>query len=291
MKKLYESFNDLLNLELSLLRQALPKDRAGDKTYSLICFIRIHNRIPTKNFIFNDILYHINTTDEILNPLRTFVTDKEYVKLYIKSVIGDSFNIPTLAVLKNEQEILSYDFPPECVIKPTHTSGDVIIRKNGETIDFSVVASWLNKNYYEISREANYRYLTPKIIIEPIVFNNPNIENFKVFCFDGKPKLIYIDLDKNTNHQRKFYDVNWNPLNISLKYPNPINLLLTRPSNLNQILAVAEKLSKPFSLVRVDFYSNGQEFYVGEITNLSGAALATFDSFESEMIASEILFN
>jgi hypothetical protein len=50
-------------------------------------------------------------------------------------------------------------------------------------------------------------------------------------------------------------------------------------------------LSKPFSLVRVDFYSNGQEFYVGEITNLSGAALATFDSFESEMIASEILFN
>jgi hypothetical protein len=41
------------------------------------------------------------------------------------------------------------------VIKPTHLSGTVILRRDGEALDFDEIESWFDKNYYRSSREAN----------------------------------------------------------------------------------------------------------------------------------------
>lgn len=43
------------------------------------------------------------------------------------------------------------------MIKPTHTSGDIILRRNGEPGDVPKVLGWMDKNYYHGLREANYR--------------------------------------------------------------------------------------------------------------------------------------
>ncbi len=290
MKKIFQTADELFRLEAALLRDYLPTDREGDLIYSLISFVRSHARLPTENKIFNDVLFKINTSDEILNPLRVFVSDKEHGKQYIKSILGNDVNVPTLRILRNKEDILSYHFPERCVIKPTHASGEVIIREAGERLDLAKLQSWLALSYYKKTREANYRYLEPKILVEPILFDDPNLSDIKVFCFQGKAKLLFVDLNVRVKHQRKFYDVHWNPLNFSLRYPNPAALSLLRPLNLDAMLAAAERLSEQFSFVRIDFYSNQERFYVGEITNCSGAGLAKFDSYENELRASEIIF-
>lgn len=290
VKKIYQSAEDLLHLEAALLREHLPQDREGDLLYSLISFIRSHARQPSENRIFNDVLFHINSGNEILNPLRVFVTDKEHCKQYVKSVLGDEVNVPTLAVLHNEVELADFRFPERCVIKPTHASGEVMILQAGGGLDMPRLKSWFALNYYHMTREANYRYLQPKIIVEPILFDNPKLSDIKIFCLNGKAKLIFVDIHLDGRHLRKFYDIDWNPLNFALRYPNPPQLVVRRPLNFTAMLEAAERLSRQFSFVRIDLYSDSRRFYVGEITNCSGAGLAKFDSYENELRASDIIF-
>lgn len=267
-----------------------PMDRASDTLLSLIGFIKAHGRLPTNELILNDALFKIKTTDEILNPLRVFVTDKEFLKKYVKASIGDEFNVPTLKILKNENEILEYVFPKDCVIKPTHASGQFIIRDSDDPLDLNRIKSWLRLNYYNLSREANYRYLTPKIIVEPIVFEDPNPIDYKIFCLNGKPKIIWVDVDRATNHKRNIFDLNWNELPIVLGFPRN-SPPASKPKNFNLMLDIASKLSQEFSLVRIDLYSDGQNVFVGEITNCSGSANERYDSFESEKLISKFIFS
>ena len=158
-KKLTEIFMDQKERLSSFPRKLAPYNRLGDKLICLYDFYTAHRRIPTNKLIFNDVLYKIKTTDEIVSPLRVFVTDKEFVKLFVKAVLGDQHTIPTLTVLHSMDEVRNYPFPSECCIKPTHASGHVILRKNGEEIDFKKIERWFNLNFYRVSREANYKAL------------------------------------------------------------------------------------------------------------------------------------
>ena len=172
------------------LRRLLPENRWGDRVYGFLLFCAFHRRRPNNSMTFNDVLYRIKTTDEILDPLRVFVTDKEFVKLYVKAVVGDEYNVPTPAVLRSIDEVRAYSFPSQCCVKPTHSCGKVILRKDGAPIDYNKIESWFSKNYYRDFREANYRLLKPKIIVEPIIFPDETLVEYMIFCFHGKPRLI-----------------------------------------------------------------------------------------------------
>ncbi len=140
----------------------MPETRWADKFIGFLKFIRSHKRLPTNKLIFNDYLYKIKTTDEILNPVRVFVSDKEFVKLYVKAKVGDEYNVPTIGILRSLDEVDTFEFPERCCIKPTHSSGHYIIRKNNELVDTGKIKSWFSVNYYTKTREANYRNLTKK---------------------------------------------------------------------------------------------------------------------------------
>ena len=83
----------------------IPKNRFGDKIFSYINFVTHHRRLPTKKLIFNDVLYQMKTQDEICNPLRVFISDKEFVKIYVIALIDDKYNVPTIAILQNEEKM------------------------------------------------------------------------------------------------------------------------------------------------------------------------------------------
>ena len=136
---------------------------------------------------------------KFLHPLRIFLSDKEYVKIYVKSQIGDEYNVPTLKILRSFKEVQNFEFSNKCVIKPTHMSGEIIFRKNNEIIDYNVIKRWFSSNYYNRSREANYKLLKPKIIVEELLFNDENIKDYKFFCYKGKSKIISVDIDRFTN--------------------------------------------------------------------------------------------
>ena len=75
----------------------------------------------------------------------------------MKAIVGDKYNVPTIAVLRDICDVDTYDFPSNCVIKPTQASGSVILRLNDEALDRQKIKQWFSINYYEIGREANYK--------------------------------------------------------------------------------------------------------------------------------------
>ena len=261
----------------------------GDNLISFVNFLRIHRRLPARKPIFSDVLYRIKTTDEIINPLRVFVSDKEFVKLFVKAVLGDNFNVPTTKILHTIEEVKKFQFPSDCCIKPTHLSGKAILRRKNSPINYDEIESWLNWNYYHTTRETNYKNLKHKIIVEPLVFDNDNLHDYKIFCNDGEPKLIQVDFDRYIDHTRKFYDTKWNEMPFSLLYPLS-SRQLEKPKNLDKMLEAARSLSRYFNFVRVDLYSNGEECVVGEITNCPENARGVFVPKSAELFASNIIF-
>ena len=273
-----------------LKRRVIPHNRFGDNLYHRLLFLSKHRRFPGKEMLWNDVLYRLKTTDEILDPLRVFVSDKELVKIYIRATIGDEYNVPTFAVLRSAGEVDGFAFPDRCIIKPTHASAQYILRRAGEPIDRERIKAWFRLNYYRAGREVNYKQLLPKVIVEPLVFDNADLSDYRFFCYRGEPRLIQVDMDRHTHHTRKLLDTDWNELDFSILYPRS-NKPLPRPDTLPEMLRLARALSAPFSFVRIDLYSDNQRVIAGEITNVSANAGGIFRPLSAEKKASAMMFS
>jgi hypothetical protein len=283
-------FYRLLDKLLPRLRRHLPYTRFFDNLYHRLLFLKKHHRLPKQQMMWNDVWFRIKTSGEIENPLRVYVSDKEQVKDYVRQTIGEKYNVPTIAVLRSPGEVDSFDFPPRCAIKPTHASTHVCLRSNGEPIDRERIKKWFALNYYHSGRERNYRSLQPKVIVEPLIFDTTNVEDYKIFCWRGVPKFVMVDIDRHTKHTRKIFDPQWNEQDFSMTYPRASGAL-PKPETLGEMLLVARALSAPFSFVRIDLYTDGQRVLVGEVTNCSANASAPFLPPAAEQRASQLMFS
>lgn len=279
----------VLSLLRSLLHRVLPYSDANDRFLNYIAFFIHHKRLPKDRYYFNDYLFKIKNTNEILDPIRQFVSDKYLVKDYVRSKVGEQYNVPTIAVFDNYLDLVKFNFPESCCIKPTQASQAVILRKNGEPIDITETEKWFELNYYKKTRERNYKYLKPKVIVEPLIFGSTDLMDYRLFCYKGKVKLICIDVGKFSGYQRIFYTKDWVKQDFSLKYPL-FEGEIEKPKNLEEMIIVAEKLSNELDFIRVDLYSDGENCLVGEITNCHAAASQNFVPLSAEKKASKIIF-
>lgn len=262
------------------LRKLIPKNRLGDRLLSYRDFRIAHGRPPRIDGGFNDAIYFLKVSDEADDPLRVSVTCKAGVKDFARERIGDRYNVPTHAVLRSMAEVRAYDFPADCVIKPTHMSGQVIFRRNGSKIDFDRVADWFDSNYYTWTRERVYRSLKPMVIVEPYIFGGVP-EDFKIFCVHGEPRMIWVDVDRHTAHKRNLYTTDWQMIDAALAHENAPTV--ERPAMLDEMLRIARSLSQGFSLLRVDLYTDGRQVLLGELTHFSGDARDKILHGEEEM--------
>jgi hypothetical protein len=202
--------------------------------------------------------------------------------------VGDAHNVPTLALLDSAREAEAFAYPDDCVIKPTHMSGEIIFRRGGAPVDLAKVRSWFAKDFYRVTREANYRDLRPRVIVEPFVFGRAAVEDYKVFCLHGRPFIVQVDFDRHTHHKQNLYTTDWEMLPFAMS--SPIGPGRSKPANLDALIAVAGKLSAEFNLIRIDLYTDEQTVLVGEITNCHQAGRGQFVPAEGEEIMSRILF-
>ncbi|MCG5533878.1 hypothetical protein LRF89_10565 [Halorhodospira sp. 9621] len=266
-----------------------PRNRIGDRVVALLRFLRTHRRWPSSAMRLPDYLFRLKTSDTLLDPLRMLVTDKAWVKLYVRAQVGGSYNVPTLALLDSPEAVRQAQLPERCCIKPTHLSGEVVFHTTETPVDRERLVDWLDHNHYDTMREINHRYLQPRVIVEPILFEDTNIADYKIFCYRGEPRLIQVDLDRHVRHTRALYTPEWEDLCASMLYP-PADRSVPRPGNLQQMLDLAAALAAPFEFIRVDLYTDGQHCFVGELTNCPGSADEPFIPPEAEGPVSDRLF-
>ena len=206
------------------------------------------------------------------------VADKSEVRNYVKVHVGEEYLIPLLGLYNSVEEIDFEKLPEQFVLKCTHDSGSTIICENKASFQISQARSFLrkklNRNFYYMHREFQYKHIKPRIVCEEFISSNGKSTpiDYKFFCFHGVPRLIQVDTDRFLDHGRLTLYPDWTPapFHLDYRYVKP-GLHVERPANLNEMLEVAARLSTDFKFVRVDLYSVNDRVYFGELTQFQGS--------------------
>lgn len=213
------------------------------------------------------------------DPLLTTCSDKYKVRDYVRACGLEHILTKLYGVYSNANEIEFDKIPDKIFIKTNHGSGmNIIYHKNRPFNKESFIKkfnSLLKQNYYWQTREWNYKNIVPKLICEEVLEDrhNPSLLDYRFFCFDGKVKLIFVDMGliaQDGSHsvfaRRNVYDVDFNYLDVKLGKENFDKSLITKPENFEKMIEYAEILSKPFPHCRIDLYNVEGKIYFGEIT-------------------------
>ncbi|WP_078429777.1 ATP-grasp fold amidoligase family protein [Alkalihalobacterium alkalinitrilicum] len=219
---------------------------------------------------FNEKLQWLKIYDR--NPKYTTLVDKYEVRKHVSNTIGKEYLIPLLGVYDKVDEIDITTLPNEFVLKCTHDSGGIVICKNKNNFDVELAREKLrrsiNKNYFYQYREWPYKNVNPKIVCEKYMVDESGkeLKDYKIFCFNGEPKIIQVDFNRFTGHTRNLYDTNWNYLPTSFQYPTNPDIVINKPNRLAEMIKLARILAEGLTFVRIDFYSINDRIFFGEIT-------------------------
>ena len=209
------------------------------------------------------------------------LADKYLVREYVKEKIGEEYLIPLLGVWEKAEDIPFEEMPEQYVLKTNHGCGYNIIVRDKKELNVedakNKLTKWMDTNFaYSAGLELHYKLIKPLIIAEKYIENmNGEVNDYKVFCFNGKAKYIMFLTDRQTNLKMAFYDTDWNLMPFVYSYDR-LTDHVPRPDNLEELIRISEKLAQGFPHVRVDFYRlNTGKYKFGEMTftSYSGACL------------------
>ena len=267
----------------------------------LLVYMDMKNILRLKDDLYLKILYKSTTNKRLdLDNPRTFneklqwlklnnrkkeytiMVDKYEAKKYVAEIIGREHIIPNIGVWDRIEDIDFNTLPDKFVLKCTHDSGGNIICKDKKSLDINKAIKKMNdclkRNYYYIGREWPYKDVKPRIIAENYMTDESKkeLKDYKIYNFNGVPRLIQVDFDRFTNHRRNVYDVNWNIVDCDIfcGYKTDKQKKNVKPVNLEEMLEFAKKLSKGIPFLRTDFYNINEKIYFSELTFFPGGGMS-----------------
>ena len=226
------------------------------------------------------------------NPIMHTCVDKFEVREFVKEKGLENILVELYGVYDSVDEIDFNALPDKFILKSTDGGGGINVAICSDKSQFDVEK---NSDAFKVGyklkkkhpgREWAYVGLKHKIIVEKLLVNETNpeagIEDYKIFCFNGKPECIVVDTDRYIGHKRNFYDTEWNDFKVTSDAP-ACDREIPKPENLEEMLNVAKKLSEDFPFVRVDLYNVGGKIYFGELTFYPWSGYVQFEPDEFDM--------
>jgi hypothetical protein len=223
------------------------------------------------------------------NPMLIMTADKHRARGYVdRRFSGNDLLKPLLFVTDDPDSIPWDSLPDDYMIKANHGSGWHIFARGGEVDRAAAVDTckrWLSSRYSPHAREWCYQHITPKIMIEVLIPNNP--DSWKLHVFNGEVKLIQHSQGTiEDRHGLTFtlYDMAWNKLPV--RYVHDSAEPIARPVFMDDLIKYAVALAEPFDYCRVDFcIGETGKIYFEEMTHypVSGHAKITPLEFDFEM--------
>ncbi len=217
----------------------------------------------------------------------TDYVDKIKVREILEEKLGEDIAIPLLGKWERYEDIDFSTLPDSFVLKCNHDSGSVKIIKNKNEINHKELAKFfkarLKMNLFSISREYPYKFVKPMIMAEKYMVpeNANDIEDYKFFCFNGKPEIMFIATDRNKDVKFDFFDMDFNHLDIENIHPSS-GKAIDKPLTFDKMKEIATKLSQGLKFVRIDLYEINGEVYFGEFTFFHGGGFWCFKPEEWE---------
>ena len=208
------------------------------------------------------------------------LVDKFAVRAHIKKELGEEYLFPLLGYWESFDDIDFSKLPNQFVLKCNHDSGSTKIIKDKSALTKADLDEMkekftrcLNRDFFYAGREYPYKGLKRYIIAEQLMVDekdkDKSIEDYKFFCFNGVPKIMFVATDRSTDCKFDFFDMDFNHLDIVNIHPNA-NKPIEKPAMFEEMKEIAAKLSKGMKFVRIDLYEIGGKIYFGEYTFFHG---------------------
>lgn len=220
------------------------------------------------------------------------LVDKLAVRDHIDEVLGQGHMFPLLGKWKSFDEIDFSQLPEQFVIKCNHDSGSTKVIKNKSALtekDFKEMRKFfkrrLKSDFFYAGREYPYKGIDRYIIAEQLMIDEAqpekSIEDYKFFCFNGEPKMMFVATDRSTDCRFDFYDMDFNHLDVYNIHKNS-DKIIEKPVMFEEMKKMAAKLSQGMRQVRIDLYELNGKIYFGEYTFFHGGGFQLFQPDEWE---------
>ena len=105
------------------------------------------------------------------------------------------------------------------------------------------------------------------------------MDDYKFFCFDGEPKILFVATDRAHDVKFDFFDMDFKHLDIRNGHDHA-EKTPAKPKTFEKMKELAAKLSKGYPHVRVDLYEVNGQVYFGEYTLYHFGAMVPFEPEE-----------
>lgn len=229
-------------------------------------------------------------------PDYTMMADKYAVRPYIAEKIGEEHLVPLIGVWDSPDDIDFDALPEQFVLKCNHNSGlGLCICKDKSKLDIRKVKNELRKglaeDYSAVLREWHYRDIPRKIIGEKYMKDeNQNeksgIINYKISCFNGEPKYIYVsrNIEGKKNDRLSLLTPEWEKAPFTHNRYKAFDEIPPKPVNYEKMLEYSRILSEGIPYVRVDFYEIDAHLYFSELTFFVASGFTHYSPEESDAI-------
>ncbi len=207
------------------------------------------------------------------HPLVAKCADKYEVREWITECGCEDTLNELYGVYEDVSEIDWESLPRQFALKASHGYGFNIICDDKDKLDREEVllkaGQWLKTTYGVKTVELQYWKMKPRIICERFIQSSPGRlpVDYKFFCFYGKVHCVMVCSGRKTKSPNfDFFDREWKT---KLDYDinsTPDHVRIAKPASYEKMVEVAEKVSKPFPFVRVDFYDVDGKAVFGEMT-------------------------
>ena len=258
---------------------------------------------------FNEKIQYLKLLER--KPEYTVMADKYAAKKWIADRVGEKY-VPKLLGVWNRAEDIDFDsLPRRFVLKTNHDSGGVIIVRDKDDLaagkaldkhnlafDLEGVRKFLNErlatSHYQMMREWVYKNIPRRIIAEEFLEPNEETErspdDFRLFCFNGVPRIAYIDKTWFEGRHVTHYSLpDWHKMDIIKKdclvdrEPEP------RPANLDEMIRITSRLSAGLPFLRVDFFISKGRIYVGEVTFFPVGGYEEFVTPDTQLMLGDMI--
>jgi len=253
--------------------------------YSRLLYrIRKGERLNLKNpQKFNEKLMWLKIYNYYDNKIVWKCSDKYQMREYAISKGVSEKNLPKIIKTYTDSSQINYNkLPNKFALKCSHGCGFNIICTSKDDLNIEEtnkkIDKWMKTKFGYESAENHYTHIKPCIIAEEYIGNSDELPyDYKLYCFNGVPKLVLVCSNRSEKLKLNYYDLDWNELPYGkVSWRNKVKI--DKPKKLDEMIKISKMLSKDFPFVRIDFYETKNRVLLGEMTFTPAQCMAPYYS-------------
>lgn len=249
--------------------KAFSKKKYISLQYKYITHHKLNWNDPKR---YTEKLQHLRYYEYPNNPLVNKCAGRVGARNFLIENNLANYLIPVIGIYDKFEDINFDKLPNQFAMKCTHGCAMNYICFDKSKINIPELKKkfkkWLKTDYGKKTVELHYSPIKPQIIIEELMLENGQLPTeYKIHCFNGVAKSLYVVTSRGKDIRYNNYYIDWTPFDGSqFNGWKKSDTVLKKPINFAEMIKISELLSAKFPFVRVDLYNINGKIYFSEMT-------------------------